>query len=135
MGGFLDFFDPHKIAQVDAPPPRNYGSEINSILGTASQQYGNIAAYSPLYSALNAGNAASAAGTLTGAYGAARGGLSQQDYDLLARFGPQYLQQLRALNPAQAGIYDTLNQQAQAGLAAGSRLTPDQSFAASNPAR
>lgn len=131
MGGIIDFFNPKKVAQVYAPPPRTFESELGNILSQSEKVYQNTAQYVPKYADL----ATKTASTLASGYGGIADTVGQANSDLLSKFGGQYVTNLRGMNTNQSGLMDELNRQARAGLAAGGRMTPDQQYYATNAVR
>jgi hypothetical protein len=124
-----------KMATVNAPPPRNFQSEINQILGMSDELYGDAAQWSPKYTDLAVSNAGRASAGMAGAYDTAAKSAGQTNSDLLSQFGSQYVGQLRGLNPSQTQLYDLLSKSATEGLQAGGRMTADQQFNVASPVR
>lgn len=127
------------LFSVTAPAPRNFGNEIGGILGqygqTAGAQYENAANYNPQYQNLNLGLYGEAIpqldAILNGANTSARGAALSD----LGQYGGAANQAIQAINPQQTDLYNQLVQQAQSGLAAGARLSPDQQYRVSQPIR
>jgi hypothetical protein len=127
---------------VEAPAPRNYGQEtrdtLQAQLDLAPQKYAAEAKYAPQYQALQLGLLKSATPELLQLYkeqiaptmgeveAAARSRSRAGDIADIERLGPQARAAIKAASPEQAALADTLTAQAQSGLAAGSRLTPEQ---------
>jgi hypothetical protein len=127
---------------VEAPAPRNYGQEtrdtLQAQLDLAPQKYAAEAKYAPQYQALQLGLLKSATPELLQLYkeqiaptmgeveAAARSRSRAGDIADIEKLGPQARAAIKAASPEQAALADTLTAQAQSGLAAGSRLTPEQ---------
>jgi hypothetical protein len=127
---------------VEAPAPRNYGQEtrdtLQAQLDLAPQKYAAEAKYAPQYQALQLGLLKSATPELLQLYkeqiaptmgeveAAARSRSRAGDIADISALGPQARAAIKAASPEQAALADTLTAQAQSGLAAGSRLTPEQ---------
>ena len=130
------------MASVEAPAPRDYGKEtaetLRAQLDLAPEKYAAEAKYAPQYQALQLGLLKSATPELLQLYkeqiaptmgeveAAARSRSRAGDIADIERLGPQARAAIKAASPEQAALADTLTAQAQSGLAAGSRLTPDQ---------
>jgi hypothetical protein len=128
--------------KVDAPPPRDYGKETRETLQAqvdlAPQLYAAESKYAPKYQDLQLQLLGRAAPQLMGIYERdIFPTLSRMEADSVARqraadiqavqdLGPQAQEAIRAANPQQAALLDSMTAQAQAGLDAGSSLTPDQ---------
>lgn len=126
---------------VNAPPPRNYAQETRDTLQAqidlAPQKYAAEATYAPKYAALNAQIARQLAPEIVSIYGqvapqlaqteAATRGISRAaDIADIEKLGPRARAAIQASSPQAAALADTLAAQAQSGLAAGTRLTPEQ---------
>jgi len=135
---------------VEAPPPRNYGQETRDTLQAqidlAPQRYAAEAEYAPRYAALNAQIARQLAPEVASIYGTIAPQLAQTEVQTrgIARagdiadietLGPRAREAVRASSPEAARLADTLAAQAQSGLAAGTRLTPEQQRMAQQQAR
>ena len=130
------------MASVEAPAPRDYGKEtaetLRAQLDLAPEKYAAEAKYAPQYQALQLGLLKSATPELLQLYkeqiaptmgeveAAARSRSRAGDIADIERLGPQARAAIKAASPEQAALADTLTAQAQSGLAAGSRLTPEQ---------
>lgn len=136
---------------VQAPTPRDYGTETRDTLRAqvdlAPELYASQAKYAPLYQDLDIQMLAKAAPQLMRIYGndivpilsrieadATRQQRSA-DIDAVRDLGPEALAAMRAANPQQAQLLDTMTDQAMAGMRAGSRLTPEQSRSAEQSSR
>ena len=127
---------------VSAPEPRNYGQEtrdtLQAQLDLAPQKYAAEAQFAPKYQALQLGLLQQATPELLRLYkeqiaptmgeveAAARSRSRAGDIADISALGPQARAAIKASSPEQAALADTLTAQAQSGLAAGSRLTPEQ---------
>ena len=127
---------------VSAPEPRNYGQEtrdtLQAQLDLAPQKYAAEAQFAPKYQALQLGLLQQATPELLRLYkeqiaptmgeveAAARSRSRAGDIADISALGPQARAAIKAASPEQAALADTLTAQAQSGLAAGSRLTPEQ---------
>lgn len=135
---------------IEAPPPRNYGQETRDTLQAqidlAPQRYAAEAEYAPKYAALNAQIARQLAPEVASIYGTIAPQLAQTeaqtrgiaragDISDIETLGPRAREAIRASSPEAARLADTLAAQAQSGLAAGSRLTPEQQRMAQQQAR
>lgn len=125
----------NELGNVRATPPRNLGSEINQILGQNQRFYENAATYDPQYQSLALGLYGQAVPTIAGVLNQANTMTRTAGVNDLAGLAPGMAQAIRTINPQQTELYDALVTRAKEGLAAGSRLTPDQSYAVSNPIR
>jgi hypothetical protein len=130
------------MASVEAPAPRDYGKEtaetLRAQIDLAPEKYAAEAKYAPQYQALQLGLLKSATPELLQLYkeqiaptmgeveAAARSRSRAGDIADIERLGPQARAAIKAASPEQAALADTLTAQAQSGLAAGSRLTPEQ---------
>jgi hypothetical protein len=103
----------------------------------APAKYASEAEYAPKYAALNAQIARQLAPEITAIYGQmapelakteaqARGISRAADIGDIETLGPRAREAIRASSPEAARLADTMTQQAQSALAAGSRLTPEQ---------
>ena len=127
---------------VDAPAPRNYAQETADTLRTqldlAPERYAAEAQFAPRYQALQLDLLRQATPELLALYkeqiaptmgeveAAARSRSRAGDIADISALGPQARAAIKAASPEQAALADTLTAQAQSGLAAGSRLTPEQ---------
>jgi hypothetical protein len=130
------------MASVEAPAPRNYAAEtrdtLQAQLDLAPQKYAAEAQFAPKYQALQLGLLKEATPELLALYkeqiaptmgeveAAARSRSRAGDIADISALGPQARAAIKAASPEQAALADTLTAQAQSGLAAGSRLTPEQ---------
>ena len=130
------------MASVEAPAPRNYAAEtrdtLQAQLDLAPQKYAAEAQFAPKYQALQLGLLQQATPELLKLYkeqiaptmgeveAAARSRSRAGDIADISALGPQARAAIKAASPEQAALADTLTAQAQSGLAAGSRLTPEQ---------
>jgi len=130
------------MASVEAPTPRNYAAEtrdtLQAQLDLAPQKYAAEAQFAPKYQALQLGLLQQATPELLALYkeqiaptmgeveAAARSRSRAGDIADISALGPQARAAIKAASPEQAALADTLTAQAQSGLAAGSRLTPEQ---------
>jgi len=130
------------MASVEAPAPRNYAAEtrdtLQAQLDLAPQKYAAEAQFAPKYQALQLGLLKQATPELLALYkeqiaptmgeveAAARSRSRAGDIADISALGPQARAAIKAASPEQAALADTLTAQAQSGLAAGSRLTPEQ---------
>lgn len=130
------------MASVEAPTPRNYAAEtrdtLQAQLDLAPQKYAAEAQFAPKYQALQLGLLQQATPELLKLYkeqiaptmgeveAAARSRSRAGDIADISALGPQARAAIKAASPEQAALADTLTAQAQSGLAAGSRLTPEQ---------
>ena len=126
-------------ATVQAPTPRDYGTEtrqtLEAQLALAPEKYAAEAKFAPLYQNLQLGLLKSAAPELMSIYQQYAPQLAQAEAATrsvtrgaeiadIAKLGPQAREAIRAASPEQAALADTLTRQAQSGLQAGSQLTP-----------
>lgn len=139
------------MASVEAPAPRNYAAETRDTLQAqidlAPQKYAAEAQFAPKYQALQLGLLQQATPELLALYkeqiaptmgeveAAARSRSRAGDIADISTLGPQARAAIKAASPEQAALADTLTAQAQSGLAAGSRLTPEQQRAAQQQTR
>jgi len=130
------------MASVEAPAPRNYAAEtrdtLQAQLDLAPQKYAAEAQFAPKYQALQLGLLKQATPELLALYkdqiaptmgeveAAARSRSRAGDIADISTLGPQARAAIKAASPEQAALADTLTAQAQSGLNAGSRLTPEQ---------
>jgi hypothetical protein len=130
------------MASVEAPAPRDYGKEtaetLRAQLDLAPEKFAAEAKYAPQYQALQLDLLRSATPELLKLYkeqiaptmgeveAAARSRSRAGDIADISALGPQARAAIKAASPEQAALADTLTAQAQSGLAAGSRLTPEQ---------
>lgn len=135
---------------IEAPAPRNYGQETRDTLKAqielAPERYAAEAQYAPKYAALNAQIARQLAPEVAAIYGQVapelakteaqtRGIARAGDISDIETLGPRAREAIRASSPEAARLADTLAAQAQSGLAAGTRLTPEQQRMAQQQAR
>ena len=127
---------------VNAPAERNYGQETADTLRTqlqlAPEKYAAEAKYAPQYQKLQLDLLRSATPELLALYkdqiapvmseaeAASRSRSRAGDIADISTLGPQARAAIKAASPQQAALADTLTAQAQSGLNAGSRLTPEQ---------
>jgi hypothetical protein len=130
------------MASVEAPAPRDYGKEtaetLRAQLDLAPEKFAAEAKYAPQYQALQLDLLRSATPELLKLYkeqiaptmgeveAAARSRSRAGDIADISALGPQARAAIKAASPEQAALADTLTAQAQSGLAAGTRLTPEQ---------
>lgn len=135
---------------IQAPPPRNYGQEtrdtLQAQLDLAPQKYASEAEYAPRYAALNAQIARQLAPEVASIYGTiapqlaqteaqARGISRAADIGDIEKLGPRARAAIQQSSPQSAQLADTLAAQAQSGLNAGTRLTPEQQRMAQQQSR
>ena len=127
---------------VSAPAPRDYAQEtrdtLRSQIDLAPEKYAAEAQFAPKYQALQLGLLQQATPELLRLYkeqiaptmgeveAAARSRSRAGDIADIEKLGPQARAAIKAASPEQAALADTLTAQAQSGLNAGSRLTPEQ---------
>ena len=127
---------------VNAPAERNYAQETAETLKTqlalAPEKYAAEAKYAPQYQKLQLDLLRSATPELLQLYkdqispamseaeAASRSRSRAGDIADISTLGPQARAAIKAASPEQAALADTLTAQAQSGLNAGSRLTPEQ---------
>jgi len=112
--------------KVSAPPPRDLGGEIRSILGASKDLYQSGQEWNPKFTeqALQNQNLS--------LYGTPNtDGLINQYRNAL----PQMVSSQRAANPAMQRLMDELNSQAMMGLQAGNQLSPQDRYNTINPVR
>lgn len=130
------------MASVEAPAPRDYAKEtaetLRAQLDLAPEKFAAEAKYAPQYQALQLDLLRSATPELLKLYkeqiaptmgeveATARSRSRAGDIADISALGPQARAAIKAASPEQAALADTLTAQAQSGLAAGSRLTPEQ---------
>ena len=135
----------------DAPPPRDYAKEttdtLEAQLKLAPEKYAAEAKYGPLYQQLTIDQLRSATPQLLDIYrnqlapglaateAASRSSARAGDIADVTALGPQARAAIKAMNPEQARLVETLTMQAQQGLDAGTQLTPDQARMAQQQAR
>ncbi len=119
------------VGQADQPTPRDLNAEIEAIIKQGPNLLKSQQELSPGYNRLRAQSITDLLPATTAANTAFRAA-NQGD---LASLGPGAVTNMRALDPRSAGLYDSLQTDAEAGLAAGDRLTSDQAFNATNPIR
>jgi hypothetical protein len=120
---------------VQATPPRNLNSEIGQILGQSGQYYENAAQWDPRYQKLALDMYGQAVPSINNVLNQANSATRASTMSDLANYGGQGVNAIRGMNPGQTSIYDTLVSRAQSQLAAGNRLTPNQTYSALNPSR
>jgi len=127
------------LFKVTAPKARNFSNEMSQILGqygaAAGAQYQDAATYDPMYQKLALELFGQAVPSINSALNAANTGTRTASTNDLASLGPQFAQGIKGINPGQTQIYDALVKSAQSQLAAGNRLTPNQTYGATNPVR
>ena len=127
---------------VNAPAERNYAQETAETLRTqlalAPEKYAAEAKYAPQYQKLQLDLLRSAtpellqlykdqiAPAMSEAEAASRSRARAGDIADIGTLGPQARAAIKAASPQQAALADSLTAQAQSGLNAGSRLTPEQ---------
>ena len=127
---------------VNAPAERNYAQETADTLRTqlalAPEKYAAEAKYAPQYQKLQLDLLRSATPELLQLYkdqispamseaeAASRSRSRAGDIADISTLGPQARAAIKAASPEQAALADKLTAQAQSGLNAGSRLTPEQ---------
>ena len=127
---------------VNAPAERNYAQETAETLKTqlalAPEKYAAEAKYAPQYQKLQLDLLRSATPELLQLYkdqispamseaeAASRSRSRAGDIADISTLGPQARAAIKAASPEQAALADKLTAQAQSGLNAGSRLTPEQ---------
>jgi hypothetical protein len=127
---------------VNAPAERNYAQETAETLKTqlalAPEKYAAEAKYAPQYQKLQLDLLRSATPELLQLYrdqispamseaeAASRSRARAGDIADIGTLGPQARAAIKAASPQQAALADSLTAQAQSGLNAGSRLTPEQ---------
>lgn len=135
----------------DAPPPRDYAKETTDTLEAqirlAPDKYAAEAKYGPLYQQLTIDQLRTATPQLLEIYqkqlapglaateAASRSSARAGDIADVTALGPQARAAIQAMNPEQAKLVETMTRQAQMGLDAGNRLTPDQARAAQQASR
>lgn len=135
---------------IEAPPPRNYGQETRDTLQAqidlAPARYAAEAQFAPRYAALNAQIARQLAPEITSIYGQMAPALARTEAETrgiaragdigdIEKLGPRARAAIQASSPQAAQLADTLAAQAQSGLAAGTRLTPEQARMAQQESR
>ena len=135
---------------VAAPTPRDYSQETRDTLQAqidlAPQKFAAEQKYAPQYADLQLGMLKSAAPQIADIYAQTAPKLAQAsvgansvqragDINDIATLGPQARAALRASSPDQARLLDSITSQAQAGLDAGSQLTPEQARLAQQQSR
>lgn len=127
--------------KVAAPPPRDYYAEtrdtLRAQLELAPQRYAGELKYAPLYQQLQMDLMKQAAPGMMEMYNLYAPQLGQVESQVrsqsrssdiadISRLGPEAMAAARRANPMQASIVDSMLQQANSGMMAGSALTPDQ---------
>ena len=142
VGGALS-----KPGNISAPPPRSYAGEMNSALdaqaGIQDRLIGLEGQYTPKYQELQRNTLMGQMGTLNSLYGTANqyaGQLGNQYMDtmtpLYQRAGQSAMGAYGSMLGSQVmGVYNTMGQQAQAGLNAGYGLNEQQQRLAEQSAR
>ena len=124
-----------ELGNVAATPPRNLSSEIDKILGQSGRFYENASVYGPQYGKLATDIFGQAVPSINSVLNSANTATRASQLGDLQSFGAGTTDAIRAINPSQTQLYDQLVQRAQSQLAAGNRLTPGQTFSATNPIR
>ena len=127
--------------KVAAPPPRDYYAEtrdtLKAQLELAPERYAGELKYAPLYQQLQMDLMKQAAPGMMEMYNLYAPQLGQVESQVrsqsrssdiadISRLGPEAMAAARRANPMQASIVDSMLQQANSGMMAGSALTPDQ---------
>lgn len=131
------------MKRVKTPPPRDYGSEITDTMRSQimlqPELYAAEEKWAPRYQDLSLRLLGQAAPQLMQIYrddiypGLSEMSLDaesrQREADILSieQLGPRSMEALRGADPRKAGLLDSLTDDAEAGMAAGNRLTPRQS--------
>lgn len=135
----------------DAPPPRDYAKETSDTLKAqidlAPQKYAAEAQFGPLYQQLSIDQLRTAAPQLMDIYknqlapglaateAASRSTARAADIQDVTTLGPQARAAIKAMNPEQAKLVESMTLLAQQGLDSGNRLTPDQARAVQQQSR
>jgi len=130
------------MASVSAPTPRDYAQEtrdtLRSQIDLAPEKYAAEAQFAPKYQALTIDMLKQATPELLKLYkeqiaptmgeveAISRSRSRAGDIADISTLGPQARAAIKAASPEQAALADKLTAQAQSGLNAGSRLTPEQ---------
>ena len=130
------------MGSVSAPAPRDYAQEtrdtLRSQIDLAPEKYAAEAQFAPKYQALTIDMLKQATPELLQLYrdqispamseaeAASRSRARAGDIADIGTLGPQARAAIKAASPQQAALADSLTAQAQSGLNAGSRLTPEQ---------
>ena len=130
------------MASVSAPTPRDYAQEtrdtLRSQIDLAPEKYAAEAQFAPKYQALTIDMLKQATPELLKLYkeqiaptmgeveAISRSRSRAGDIADISALGPQARAAIKAASPEQAALADKLTAQAQSGLNAGSRLTPEQ---------
>ena len=130
------------MASVSAPTPRDYAQEtrdtLRSQIDLAPEKYAAEAQFAPKYQALTIDMLKQATPELLKLYkeqiaptmgeveAISRSRSRAGDIADISTLGPQARAAIKAASPEQAALADSLTAQAQSGLNAGSRLTPEQ---------
>ena len=130
------------MASVSAPTPRDYAQEtrdtLRSQIDLAPEKYAAEAQFAPKYQALTIDMLKQATPELLKLYkeqiaptmgeveAISRSRSRAGDIADISALGPQARAAIKAASPEQAALADSLTAQAQSGLNAGSRLTPEQ---------
>jgi hypothetical protein len=127
------------LFKVSAPPPRQFGNEIGQILGqygaANAAQFENAAQWNPRFQQLGLDMYSQAVPSINNVLNQANSATRASTMSDLANYGGQGVDAIRGMNPGQTSIYDTLVSRAQSQLAAGNRLTPNQTYSAANSVR
>lgn len=136
-----------KPSKMKAPPPRSYLGEMQDALRSQASIQGQLLdlerQYTPQYQELQRSTLAGQMGTLGSLYRDAGGISAGLQSDYLGMQAPIYGQvgeaamgaYQQSLDPATRGLYSSMMQSAQADLAAGRNLTPQQQQLAQQTAR
>jgi len=130
------------MGSVSAPAPQDYAQEtrdtLRSQIDLAPEKYAAEAQFAPKYQALTIDMLKQATPELLKLYrdqispamseaeAASRSRARAGDIADIGTLGPQARAAIKAASPQQAALADSLTAQAQSGLNAGSRLTPEQ---------
>jgi hypothetical protein len=137
--------------RVDAPPPLDYGQQTRDTLQAqidlAPQKYAAEAEFAPRYQGLQLGLLEEAAPRLMDLYTkqimpqltdmemSSRSQARDADIADVERYGLRAKEAMRAASPEQAQLVDSMTRRAQAGIDAGSALTPEQTRSVQQSAR
>lgn len=136
---------------VKAPPPLDYGAQtrdtLKAQLDLAPDKYAAEAKYAPLYQDLQLGLLKQAAPEMMDIYTkqimpglnemelSSRSNAREADIADVERYGIRSRQAIEATNPEQAALISAMTRRAQAGINAGSSLTPEQARAVQQDVR
>lgn len=146
MGFVADLFG-GSAPEVKAPPPRNYLAEMQDALKSQSAIQGQLLdlekQYTPQYQALQQQSLMGQLGVLGNLYGqvipqseALQKQMLASQGQVYAGVGQQAMNAYRGgMDASTMGLYNTMQQQAQAGLDAGYGLTPEMERQAQQSAR